>query len=257
MIDVENVKREFEQYVSKYNPENERIRIKIEHIENVAKNCEMLSRDLKLNEEGTNLAIAIGYFHDIGRFEQVRIADTFSDRESRINHAEKGIEVLEKDDFIREFIKDTEYDNIIKKAVLNHNKASKDIDKDLTKKELLFAKIIRDADKIDIFRTIADEKNSMKAIFWYDTWNMDEITSEILKEFYNGNELDYSKIKNNADVIVTFYAYINDLNFDESKNIILKNKYLDKFTARVIKQFPSEKIKKCAIDMLNYCKNNV
>lgn len=254
MIDVKNIKQKFEEYVSKYNPENERISLKIEHIKNVAKNCEMLAKKLNFNEEDTNLAIAIGYFHDIGRFEQVRIADTFSDKESKINHAEKGVEVLENNDFIREFIKDDKYDNIIKKAVLNHNKASKNIDKDLTPRELLFAKIIRDADKIDIFRIIADNKYSMKAIFWYDTWNMEEISKEVLNEFYEGHELDYSKIQNNADVLVTFYAYMYDLNFEESREIIWKNKYLDIFTKRAIEKFSSEKIKREAEKMLEKCK---
>ena len=46
MIDVKNIKQKFEEYVSKYNPENERISLKIEHIKNVAKNCEMLAKKL-------------------------------------------------------------------------------------------------------------------------------------------------------------------------------------------------------------------
>ena len=47
MIDVKNIKQKFEEYVSKYNPENERISLKIEHIKNVAKNCEMLAKKLE------------------------------------------------------------------------------------------------------------------------------------------------------------------------------------------------------------------
>ena len=254
MIDVNNIKEKFKKYVSNYNPENERISLKIEHIENVAKNCEMLANALKLNDEEKNLAIAIGYFHDIGRFEQVRIADTFSDKASNINHAKKGIEVLEKDNFIREFIPEEKYDSIIKKAILNHNRASRDVDKDLTRKELLFAKIIRDADKIDIFRTISDEKYSMESIFWYNKWDEEEISKEVLDEFYKEHEINYSKIKNNADVIVTFYAYIYDLNFEESKRIIFNNYYLEKFTQRVNKKFKSENIKNQTKMLFEACK---
>ena len=254
MIDVNNIKEKFKKYVSNYNPENERISLKIEHIENVAKNCEMLANALKLNDEEKNLAIAIGYCHDIGRFEQVRIADTFSDKASNINHAKKGIEVLEKDNFIREFIPEEKYDSIIKKAILNHNRASREVDKDLTRKELLFAKIIRDADKIDIFRTISDEKYSMESIFWYNKWDEEEISKEVLDEFYKEHEINYSKIKNNADVIVTFYAYIYDLNFEESKRIIFYNNYLEKFTQRVNKKFKSENIKNQTKMLFEACK---
>ena len=49
---------------------------------------------------------------------------------------------------IRKYIENDKYDEIIRKAIKNHNKF--EIEKRLTEKELIFAKIIRDADKIDI-----------------------------------------------------------------------------------------------------------
>lgn len=62
MIDIENIKNEFEKYVANYNPENGRIKIKIDHTKRVAKNCELISKDLKLSEEETNLSIALRIF---------------------------------------------------------------------------------------------------------------------------------------------------------------------------------------------------
>ena len=59
MIDINYIKKEFKKYVSNYNPENERIKLKIEHTARVATNCETIARALNLSEEEINLSIAI------------------------------------------------------------------------------------------------------------------------------------------------------------------------------------------------------
>lgn len=240
MIDIENIKKEFKKYVSDYNPENERIALKIAHIARVASNSRIIATNLNLTEEEINLAEAIGYFHDLGRFEQVRIANTFSDKESKINHGEMSVKVLFENDYIRDFIADNQYDEIIKKAVLNHNKPH--IESNLSEKELLFSKIIRDADKVDILYTISIPEYSFDSIFWYKDFNLDEISEDIINDFKTEHYIYYSKIQNNADVILVFYAYIFDLYFPISLKIISENKYLDTFTARVFENFNSEKI---------------
>ena len=237
MIDINTIENEFVKYVSNYNPSNERVKLKIEHIRRVAKNAKTIAKNLNLNEEDTNLAIAIGYFHDFGRFEQIKRANTFSDKESGINHGELSVKVLFENNLIRKFIETTEYDNIIKVAILNHNRPT--IEENLNEKELLFSKIIRDADKLDIFYTISIPDYSMESIFWYNTWNQEEIDPEIINDFFTTNYIFYSKIKNNADVISIFYAYIFDLYFQISLKIVSEKKYLENFTKRVCNKFNS------------------
>lgn len=230
MIDVKNIEIEFDKYVSNYNPENERIKLKIDHIKRVAKNSKIIAENLKLSEEQINLAIAIGFFHDIGRFEQVRIANTFSDKDSKINHAKMSIDTLFSNDLIRNFIPDNKYDELIKKAVINHNRPK--IESDLTDEQLLFSKIIRDADKLDIFYTISDKKYSMESIFWYPKFDSEEISKEIINDFYEKHSLIYSKIHTNSDVICAFYAYVFDLYFPITRELVYKNKYLETFTRK-------------------------
>ena len=248
MIDTIKVSKKFSEYVLNYEPTNPRIKLKIDHIKRVASNSKIISENLNLSDEEKNLAIAIGFFHDIGRFEQVRIANTFSDRESKINHGEMSIKVLFENDFIREFIEDKKYDEIIKKSILNHNKPC--IDDNLTNEEILFCKIIRDADKLDIFNTISQEEYSMESIFWYNNFDDYEISEKIIEEFNKKVAIDYSFIHTNSDIIAIFYAYIYDLYFPISKEIICKNNYLEKFTQRVINTFPSQKIHDQTKDLL-------
>lgn len=192
-----------------------------------------------------------GYFHDIGRFEQVRIANTFSDKESKINHGEMSVKVLFEDNLIRNFIETTKYDEIIKKAILNHNRAK--IEDGLLDKELLFAKIIRDGDKIDILNSISIPSNSMESIFWYDTWNQAEISENIMNDFFYKHCIYYPNIKSNADMITIFYAYIFDLYFPISLKIISDEKYLDKFTKRIHETFEAKKIHKQTDMLLEAC----
>ena len=133
MIDREKALKTFNTYVSKYNTEDEKIKLKIEHIQRVAKNANDIAENLNLSKEDIDLAWLIGLLHDIGRFEQVRLYHTFNDGKS-VNHAEIGVKILFEDGLIREFIEDEQYDEIIKKAILNHNKLQ--IDKELTERKI-------------------------------------------------------------------------------------------------------------------------
>jgi len=253
MINIDIVKKQFLNYVSNYNPNNERIKLKIEHIQRVAKNCELVAQNLNLSKNEINLAIAIGYFHDLGRFEQVRIANTFSDKESKINHGEMSVKVLFENNLIRKMIPESDYDEIIKKAVLNHNRFK--IEDGLTEKELLFSKIIRDADKLDIFYSISCPEYSMESIFWYDNWDIEKISDIMMNDFEKNHYSNYSKITNNADVITIFYSYVYDLYFPISLKVIYENKYLDKFSERVYSKFPSTTIHEQTKKLLQSCNN--
>jgi HD domain len=65
MIDKEKTLKAFYEYVSRYNPEDEKIMVKIEHIQRVAKNANDIAENLKLTREDIDLAWLIGLLHDI------------------------------------------------------------------------------------------------------------------------------------------------------------------------------------------------
>jgi HD superfamily phosphohydrolase YqeK len=249
MIDIINAKKEFKKYISNYNPEHPRVALKISHIGRVTENCKMIAEYLGLSDEEVKLAQLIGLFHDIGRFEQIRIADTFSDKDSGVNHAELSNNVLFEDGLIRNFITDDSYDKIIKTAVYNHNRAF--IDPNISEKEMLFSKIIRDADKLDIFYVTTFEP--FPTFFWHKGFNQDEINSIVLSQVEQKSLVDYTCIKNNADQITIFYAYVFDLYFDITLQIVKENKYLETYTENIKKNFKSEKIHKQANHLLEVC----
>lgn len=226
-IDIINAKKEFKEYIKDYNPENEKIKIKIAHIERVTQIARKLAEDLNLSQEDIELAELIGLLHDIGRFEQVKIYNTFLDKDS-VNHAEYGVKVLFEDGLIRKFIKDNKYDKIIKLAILNHNKI--EIEEGLSDKERLHAKIIRDADKTDIFYvlTISDKKE-----IWYSSdLSNQKISEEVYKDFIENRLINYKLVKTGVDLLAINFSYIFNLYFKQSIKIIDDNNYLDKLYNR-------------------------
>ena len=197
-IDILNAKKVFKEYVKNYNPEDEKVKIKIAHIERVTQIAKKLAQDLKLSQEDIELAELIGLLHDIGRFEQIRKYHTFIDKDS-INHGEYGVKILFEEGLIRKFLEDNQYDEIIKLAILNHNKA--DIEENLNEKQKLHAKIIRDADKTDIFYILTvDDK---KAIWESSDLSNDEISDEIYREFIEDKVINYKERKTSADILVS------------------------------------------------------
>lgn len=226
-IDIIKAKKAFKEYVKNYNPEDAKIKIKIAHIERVTQIAKQLAENLNLDKEDIELAELIGLLHDIGRFEQIKLYNTFLDKDS-VNHAEYGVKVLFEDGLIRKFIEDDKYDKIIKLAILNHNKI--EIEKGLTEKENLHAKIIRDADKTDIFYvlTVSDKKE-----IWYSSDLSDQkISEEVYKDFIENRLVEYKKVKTGIDLLVINFSYIFDLYFKESIRIIEENHYLEKLYNR-------------------------
>ena len=227
-MNIENAKYEFIKYVNNYDKQNYHIARKIGHSIRVMEISKKIAEDLKLNKEQTDLATLIGLLHDIARFEQWKKYETFKDKIS-IDHGDLGVEILKTNNFIRKFIDIDKYDNIILKAIKNHNKY--EIEEGLNENELLFAKIVRDADKLDIMYEGVE-------MFWKDNEEVKQIeeskiTPEIYNEFLQKKQENTSKSNTKADRILEFISLIYDIHFRYDFCVIKKedyiNKILDKF----------------------------
>lgn len=228
MIDIEKAKKEFRNYVKKYDINNPKIALKIAHIERTSQIARNLAENLNIEKEDIELAELIGLLHDIGRFEQVRIYNTFSDKDS-VNHGELGAKILFEDGEIRRFIEDNRYDNIIRTAIVNHNTSKENMHWS-NEKEKLHSEIIRDADKIDILYILTFGE---KEVAWGKAdMSNDKITDEIYREFMNKESIDYKKRKTAADKLVSQFAFIYDFNYRYSLKIIKENGYIDKIYKR-------------------------
>ncbi len=219
MIDLLNAKKEFKKYIGNYNLANSEIERKVGHSYRVAEISGEIARSLNLTDEEIELATLIGLLHDIGRFEQQTRYGTYNDMCS-IDHGKLGVEILKKDAYIRNYIKDDKYDNIIKTSIYNHNKY--EIEEGLDEKTLIFCKIIRDSDKLDIMYEAIE-------IFWEENLKVtDDITKKILKDFKDGKQILNQDKETQLDGVVSIISFIFDIYYKESFKMIKENEYINK-----------------------------
>lgn len=254
MISLIEAEQRFKDYLKSYDVSDGNIELKIRHTYGVVTASEYITKSLELCEEDIQLAKLIALLHDIGRFEQVKVTESFVDNK-KFDHAEYGVEILFKDNLIRSFIKEDTYDDIIYKAIINHNKYK--IEDGLNERELLHAKIIRDADKLDNFRV--KEKDKLENIFSMkynpDTIIYEEITDEVYEEFMAKRAILRDYIVNQVDMWISYIAFIFDLNFGVSLKYVEEKGYIDKLVDRIeyknedTKQ-KMEQIRECAKEYL-------
>lgn len=229
MINITKAKKEFKKYVEKYDINNPKIRLKVAHIERTSRIAKKIAKSLELQKEDIELAELIGLLHDIGRFEQVKRYGTFVDYLSE-NHAEIGVKILFKEGLIRNFIEDDKYDRIIKLAIINHNKDKKQITKNMSDREKLHVKLIRDSDKTDILYILTFENE--KSVWESENLEEEKFSDEIYREFIENHDIIYKNRKTHADILIGHFAYAFDFNFDYGLKYVLDNKYYEKLYKR-------------------------
>lgn len=244
-MDIEVIDRAFRDYVSKFDKRNKKIRLKFDHTFEVVKVMEKICKKMNLNEEDTLLAKAIAYFHDIGRFEQAIKTGTFKD--DVMDHANNGVALLFEDGLIDKFHIDKKYHDLIRISVKNHNKL--EVEKNLSEREKLFVNLIRDADKIDIYRVIC-KYYIMGKRYKFET----EPNSINVENFFNHRLINNNDKRTMSDNIISSMALIYDINYKESFEVLKETgyyrDYLSKLNASNEKEDLLDKMKKEVIDYL-------
>ncbi len=194
----------FDDYVRDYDDSQVRIRLKKNHSYRVMRSSIRYALALGWSKDDVSLAGAIGLLHDIGRFEQVRMFDSFSDK--NIDHAVLGVKILFEDGLIENFsLKKEDYD-LIRFSILNHNKFV--IDACDNERYLRFAKLIRDVDKVDILYLLG-------YLGELDTKASDcRISDSVLSSIRANSLCRYDHILNVNDEIALKFAFAFDINYD-------------------------------------------
>lgn len=222
-MDLEKSKNEFIKYTENYDLKDINIERKQKHSIRVMNISKEIAKGIGITQAEIDIATLIGLLHDIARFEQYTKYHTFKDSQS-IDHGDLGEEILNKE--IRKYIETEEYDKIIKLAVKNHNKYK--IQEGLSPKEKIFAQIIRDADKIDILYESVE-------MFWKKEENLvenSEISPEVFNQFIQKNQVKIENRRTPIDNIISVIAFIFDINFKISFEIIKREDYINKILNR-------------------------
>ena len=201
------------------------ILIKETHTGYVTSNCVELAKNLNFNVHDTELAEIIGLFHDVGRFYQYQTYKTFNDAQSE-DHAELAFKVIDKLDFFKELSR-ADY-NLVEFAIRNHNKRTVAPTDD--ERKILFAKLIRDADKLDIYRVLEpyfSQENADKLPNFIKS-RAPEISSDFKEKFVRGEQVNYNEIRTNGDRKLVRLMWVYDINFKWTMKKIVERGYIEK-----------------------------
>ena len=214
----------FLSYASRYDLSDPKIRLKADHTERVADLSETIARSLGLGGEDAALAYLIGVLHDIGRFEQVRQYGTFRDSVS-VNHASLSADLLFREGMISEYDAGEEHYGLMEKAIRLHNVYR--LPQTLTQRELMFCRILRDADKIDILRV--NRETPMTQI--YDLPEEAFLTSAISDPVYEDmmahRDVNRANSRTGIDFLMGHIAFVFGLVYPISFRLVQEQGYLE------------------------------
>ena len=204
------------------------IAIKRDHTREVCLNAIRIAEDLGLDQEKNLLAEAIALCHDVGRFPQYEQYRTFDDSIS-VNHAVLGTKVLLEHNVLDSLPKDDR--DIIVRSVMLHNVFT--LPEGLDEQSLLFARLIRDADKIDILRVVIeyfeqDEGSRAEAVALGLPDEPGEYSPAVLACLIRGEMAKKASLTTLNDFKLLQLAWLYDLNFRCSLRMVVERDYIRK-----------------------------
>lgn len=219
-MNLEIIEEQFKNYYNLFDKSIYLIEYKYNHSYRVMENSIKIANGLKLSDEEVKLATVIGLLHDIGRFKQY----TNHQNDVTNDHATLGVKVLFDDKIIEKMNIDKKYYDIIKYSINNHNKLS--IDPCYNDKFIMQANILRDSDKIDILYAVSEDLIKLEL-------DDSEISEKVEKKFYLKKLINKKDLKTPNDRLLLFLAFLFDLNYNISLDIINSNKIIEKIFNKV------------------------
>ena len=238
----------FTEYVSHfYSQEHDQekkwaIKLKDEHSQRVREEVIVISHRLNLPERDIVLAEVLGLFHDIGRFYQYRKYGTFRDDLSE-NHAELGVKEISDAPILSTL--SYEEKEIIKKGILYHNLHK--LPEDEEPRCLFFCKLLRDADKLDIWKVVIDyyqneQDHNPHVALELGLLDTPGCSQEILDDLYSRQTSSAGCVKNLNDYKLLQIGWVYDINFSPTFQEIKNREYLQKIARRLPETPESKKV---------------
>ena len=233
-FDKDTIAERCEEFFALYNRTKGRTfdmcQAKLIHTRAVAENCYIIAQSDGLSQHDCDLAWIIGELHDFARFGQIVVTKTYRDSDL-FDHAKLGARMLFTyhmvDDIIPNYQDISDEDKLVlEKAVYYHS--SFILPSTLSEREHLFCSIIREADQLDIFRTIVE--SGWKTIYGNDkeTILASDISDEIAEAFYQRKLADYSKRITPADYHMAHIALCFGLRSAATRKRALEQGFLTK-----------------------------
>lgn len=182
------------------------------HTLKVKESILLLGESVGLSDDRLSLAGIAGLLHDVGRFEQYRRHRTFYDSISE-NHAALGVKVIRENRLLERLT--NEESDIILQSVGLHNVFQ--IPASISGEKRLYLNLIRDADKLDIWRVFVDQfmlpdddKASAVTLGFPD---LPECSAEVIDCIARKEMVNLSMLKTLNDFKLLQLSWVFDLHF--------------------------------------------
>jgi len=221
----------FDTYISRFVSDDpifqENIDLKLGHTLRVCEVILDIGRSLNLSREEICVAETCALLHDIGRFEQYRQYRTFSDYRSE-DHAALGVKVIKANRILKGF--EPAEAEIILMVIGYHNSAALPAGED--ERCLFSLRLLRDADKIDIWRVVTDyyrnAGNNRNQTIELDLPDVDQISDPVYNALMKGELVQIADLKTLNDFKSLQIGWVYDINFPRTFQIIHEKRYLEK-----------------------------
>ncbi|MCF4114147.1 MULTISPECIES: HD domain-containing protein [Dethiosulfovibrio] len=217
--EIDEIRRWFDDYVASFYSTCGRLHqleLKERHSHRVAENAGLLADELGWDESARHLAVAAGLLHDLGRFPQYRDYGTFYDFRS-LDHGDRGERVF-REDFPGDIIDPIELE-LIAFTTREHNK--KDLPVGRTEKEMELLKLIKDSDRIDIFRVVREHiKRGETDSIYPGIGPEGQFTPAVLDELRRYGKARYDQLRTLSDVLLFQLCWIKDMAHPQSVELL-------------------------------------
>ena len=193
------------------------------HTEKVVENILILADSLELSENEKHTAEVVGLFHDIGRFW---ILQHEQSEGKGIDHAEASIEYLSTNNTFISL--DESVKNILIEIIRNHHLPEIPIKENGI--VLFFSRLLRDADKLDIWRSTTDYLiNRKKSSNMARELNLSEkpvATDSFCQIIIEGAIPSKKDLVTFSDFLIYQMSWVFDLNFRKSYQLLNQRQYI-------------------------------
>jgi len=203
------------------------ISLKEEHTFRVCQNMSAITDALLLDEDRKMLAETVALFHDIGRFPQYAQYKTFRDSIS-VNHGLLGAQTIVEKGVLHNL--SGEEQEIIIQSVTFHNAFA--VPKKEKEEIVFFIKLVRDADKLDIWRVFLEyyegPEQSRASAVGLGLPDLPGYSEDVLSRIYHKEIISLTSIQSLNDFKLLQLSWIFDLNFRTSFILLTQRNYIQR-----------------------------
>ncbi|MDI9571515.1 MAG: HD domain-containing protein [Pseudomonadota bacterium] len=251
LIDLKNW---FSRYVHSFKSSDpvvtQALALKVDHSLRVCDEIRNIGGQIALADGEMRLAEAMALVHDIGRFNQYFFYKTFVDKKSA-DHAQLGVAALRDGNALAGI--DAGTSELILKAVSYHNRLH--IPQDEGPTCVFFTKLLRDADKLDIYHLLSTYYYShdaeRSAAVELDLPDSSDVSDEILDTLLAREMVRMEQLRCLNDFKLLQMAWVYDLNFQPTFQLVYRRKYLESIRDTLP---PSERIDRIYVELMSYLK---